>query len=66
MKEFKFTCPHCAQHLQAAESLAGRQFQCPGCNHLIHVPQPSNAARKPVRLESGHTWDTFLPRTDGK
>jgi hypothetical protein len=29
MKEFKFACPHCNQHIQVAENLAGRQFQCP-------------------------------------
>jgi transcription elongation factor Elf1 len=62
MNEFKFNCPHCQQHLLVAETLAGRQFQCPGCNHLIRVPRPPG--REDTRsgtVESGRTWDTILP-----
>lgn len=60
MSEFKFSCPHCAQRMKAAEHLCGRQFQCPACNHLIRVPVPAWKSG-PVALESGHTWDTFMP-----
>ena len=38
MSEFKFTCSHCNQRLQCDEAFAGRQIQCPSCNHLIRVP----------------------------
>jgi len=62
MNEFKFSCPHCDQHLQVAEELGGRQFQCPGCNHLIRVPRPPRRGDSwSGTVETGRTWDTFLP-----
>ena len=62
MKEFKFNCPHCQERLQATEELIGRQFQCPGCNHPIRVPpSPDSEKSKTRTIESGRTWDTFLP-----
>lgn len=67
MKEFKFACPHCAQHIQAAEDLMGRQFQCPSCNHLIRVPRPPGREEtKSGTVESGKTWDTFIPQAKKK
>ena len=41
----KFTCPHCAQHLEAPEEAAGTPFPCPGCGQQIEVPiaVPSHA-----------------------
>lgn len=61
MNEFKFACPHCEQHIQTAEDLMGRQFQCPNCNHLIRVPfPPGREETKSAAPESGHTWDTFM------
>jgi DNA-directed RNA polymerase subunit RPC12/RpoP len=60
MREFKFSCPHCEQHLQCDEQLSGRQFQCPNCNHLIRVPHiPGRTAE--YNPESGMTWATFVP-----
>ena len=59
MNELKFSCPHCNQHLQAAEQLAARQFQCPNCNHLIRIPAaPGKTAQ--FDPKSGMTWDTFV------
>ena len=38
--EFKFYCSHCDQPLKCDPCHAGRQIQCPGCNHLIRIPNP--------------------------
>lgn len=67
MSEFKFSCPHCQQHLQADEQFSGKQIQCPGCNHLITVPlSPAKLAEGHKTVQSGKTWDTFLPRQKPK
>jgi hypothetical protein len=63
--EFKFYCPHCDQPLKCETHFAGRQIQCPGCQHLIRIPAPSpGTGFTHVQPESGHTWDTFI--TEGR
>jgi len=65
MNEFKFSCPHCSQHLQCDELHSGRQIQCPGCNHLITIPSaPGKTAD--FKPQSGATWNTFVPPGDAK
>jgi DNA-directed RNA polymerase subunit RPC12/RpoP len=60
MSDFKFSCPHCKQHLQVNEQFSGRQIQCPNCNHLIRIPAaPGKTAQ--YKAESGMTWATFVP-----
>lgn len=62
MSEFKFSCPHCEQHIQCDESYSGKQMQCPACNHLIVIPlSPAKIVSGHKTVESGRTWDTFLP-----
>ena len=59
MSEFKFSCPHCQQHLQCDEQFSGRQIQCPACQVLIHIPPvPGRTAQ--YSPESGKTWATFV------
>jgi DNA-directed RNA polymerase subunit RPC12/RpoP len=59
MSDFKFSCPHCNQHLQANEQLSGRQIQCPNCSHLIRIPAvPGKTAQ--FNPQSGMTWATFV------
>lgn len=63
MSEFKFSCPHCDQHLQCDERLGGKQIQCPACKHLIVIPpSPSQQAGGNLAPESGQTWATHIPR----
>jgi DNA-directed RNA polymerase subunit RPC12/RpoP len=57
MSEFKFSCPHCDRHIQCDDRYSGKQIQCPACNHLIVVP----LAAGHNTVQSGRTWDTFLP-----
>ncbi len=60
--EFKFYCSHCDQPLQCEVRFAGRQIQCPGCKHLIRIPNPqAGLGFTHVSPESGRTWDTHVP-----
>ena len=45
MAAFKFSCPHCGQHISCDEPWSGRQIQCPACQNSLVVPhlQPSPA-----------------------
>jgi hypothetical protein len=62
-QEFKFYCPQCDQPLKCEAQFAGRQIQCPTCNHLIRIPNPpAGTGFTQVTPESGRTWDTFVPR----
>jgi len=62
ISEFKFSCPHCQQHMQCDEQSSGREIQCPRCHHLIRIPPvPGKTAQ--YNPESGMTWATFLPST---
>jgi len=38
MKELKFICPSCGQHIQCDWRHAGENVPCPGCATLIRVP----------------------------
>lgn len=61
--EFKFYCSHCDQPLKCDPCYAGRQIQCPGCNHLIRIPSPpAGTGFTHVEPQSGHTWDTHPPK----
>ena len=61
--EFKFYCSHCDQPLKCEPQFAGRQIQCPACQHLIRIPNPPpGMGFTQVQPESGKTWDTFPPR----
>lgn len=52
MNEFKFSCPHCQQNIQATPEYSGIQINCPNCQRTIVVPdaQVAAAAPKPGKL----------------
>ena len=61
--EFKFYCSHCDQPLKCEPQFAGRQIQCPACNHLIRIPNPpTGTGFTHVQPQSGSTWDTHVPK----
>ncbi|MEO5803384.1 MAG: hypothetical protein ABIR24_07620 [Verrucomicrobiota bacterium] len=63
MSEFKFACPHCQQHFRCDEEFSGREFQCPSCHMLLHIPAiPGKTAQ--YQPEVGKTWATFVPSGD--
>lgn len=43
MGEFKFSCPHCDQHILVGEGYAGVQINCPSCQKSIVVPATTSA-----------------------
>ena len=49
MAEFKFSCPHCGQHIECDAGYSGAQINCPSCQQAIVVPQaPPSAAAPPA------------------
>ena len=46
MRDLKFSCPTCGQHIQCEESYAGEKIPCPGCAALIRVPTDAPIAIK--------------------
>jgi len=46
MSDLKFNCPSCGQHIQCDESHAGENLPCPGCAHLIRVPNNAEIVRE--------------------
>ena len=48
MIDLKFSCPACGQHIQCDETHAGENFPCPGCAHLVRVPNKDAAAIEPT------------------
>jgi len=47
MKELKFNCPSCGQHIQCDWKYAGENVPCPGCAALIRVPLDGDVADVP-------------------
>jgi hypothetical protein len=43
MTEFKFSCPHCGQHLAGTDAWVGRSLTCPTCQSAFTVPAPAIA-----------------------
>src|ERR1700722_7806423 len=48
MSEYKFSCPHCDQHILVPEGYAGVQINCPACLKLIVVPETPGAPKPPA------------------
>jgi uncharacterized RDD family membrane protein YckC len=38
MSEYKFSCPHCGQHLSGTEAWQGQSLNCPACQNPFQVP----------------------------
>jgi hypothetical protein len=41
IKEFKFNCPTCGQHMVAETEWSGRRINCPSCDTGITIPSPA-------------------------
>jgi hypothetical protein len=39
MREIKFACPHCSQHIACDEAYCGYQIRCPACEGGLIVPR---------------------------
>jgi hypothetical protein len=38
MRDLKFACPHCEQHVQCDDSMSGQFVPCPACGRKVQVP----------------------------
>jgi hypothetical protein len=38
MRDLKFACPHCGQHIKCEDAMAGRTIACPACGRDAAVP----------------------------
>jgi len=52
MRDIKFGCPHCAQHIKCDDSLGGRSINCPACGREVVVPRLEDQQR--LRTTTGH------------
>lgn len=52
MPSFKITCPFCSKQFKLTtenpQSLAGKEFRCKGCNHIISLSQVLHLEEKSV------------------
>ena len=46
MRDYKFNCPGCGQHILANEKWVGRRINCPSCNTRITVPSQAKEPKK--------------------
>jgi hypothetical protein len=48
MKEFKFNCPTCGQHILVNTEWSGRKINCPSCQTSITIPELPKEKKKPT------------------
>lgn len=39
MRDLKFACPHCEQHIKCVDDMAGKTIPCPACGGEVVVPK---------------------------
>jgi len=39
MRDLKFACPHCEQHIKCEDDIAGKLVNCPACGREVAVPK---------------------------
>lgn len=44
VNDVEFQCPHCSQWLEAPGDMVSLFVECPGCEAIIKVPSPTEAA----------------------
>lgn len=50
MADIKCVCPHCSQHLEAPDELAGQTIECPSCKGSLLIPAPK-PIKKSIRIK---------------
>ena len=58
MSDFKFTCPHCKQSLEAPQDMLGQAIQCPRCSGQIQLPAPKLAPASEQPAAPMHSANT--------
>jgi len=39
MRDIKFACPHCEQHIKCDDAFGGQKINCPACGREVLVPK---------------------------
>lgn len=71
MSEFKFSCPHCQQNIQATPEYSGTQITCPSCHNTLVVPPapsgpvPPQQTKLAMAASTTHQPATPTPRIAG-
>src|ERR1051325_7241767 len=52
MRDIKFGCPHCEQHIKCDDSFGGQKINCPACGREVVVPKLTDEHR--LRTTTGH------------
>lgn len=54
MNDFKFSCPHCGQHLSSDERLSNQEITCPTCNQpFLLPPNRATISQRDTEAEAG-------------
>ncbi len=68
MNYVKFSCPLCAQSLEAPAEMAGQSIDCPACLKLIEISVPKVATSQTIRIvpkkPMGNIYAAPLPDSD--
>ncbi|HXT10677.1 MAG TPA: hypothetical protein VN873_03875 [Candidatus Angelobacter sp.] len=63
MRDVKFNCTSCGQHIQCDETYVNEQIPCPGCATLVRVPANASLVEKipttPTGLLGGENVPTL-------
>jgi hypothetical protein len=62
MKEFRFNCPTCGQHILANAEWIGRRITCPSCDTRLTIRAPAQPPKKapPMTLPPPATSSKLL------
>ena len=52
MRDIKFACPHCEQHIKCDDTLGGQKINCPACGREVVVPKLADGHQ--LRTTTGH------------
>ena len=62
MNEFKFSCPHCGQHILCDTQWSGREINCPACQQALIVP----SLEPPVPETTAPAGPRIMKKPSGK
>ena len=63
---FKFTCPHCQQHIEADADMIGMTVDCPTCGQPFDVPRVEDARPAPPVITVIRKRERFVDRCKKK
>jgi DNA-directed RNA polymerase subunit RPC12/RpoP len=61
MREFKFTCPVCSQHIKSTDNKSGTTMECPTCFQRIVVPNAPASSDSRIIVTAKRSTAVKLP-----